>query len=149
MRSDAEIKKDIKAELCASPDVNDTDIAIEVNGGEVTLSGSADSYLSKYRAEIATRRITGVTAVANDISVQPLAGSPTDALAPDYIKHRIEEAFRRLAQVDADRIVVDTEGSEVLLRGEVRSWSERDQAQRSAWSAPGVTNVKNELTVRR
>jgi osmotically-inducible protein OsmY len=43
---------------------------------------------------------------------------------------------------------VDTTGSEVSLRGEVRSWSERDQAQRSAWSAPGVTNVKNELTVR-
>jgi osmotically-inducible protein OsmY len=148
MRSNAEIKKDIEAELRSSPDVNDADIAIQVNGGEVTLSGSVDSYLSKYRAEIATRRIIGVTAVANDIRVAPLAGSPADALAPDNIKHRIEEAFRCLAQVDADRIVVDTEGSEVLLRGEVRSWSERDQAQRSAWSAPGVTAVKNELTVR-
>ena len=215
MRTDIEIETDIKAELRWSPDVNDTDIAIKVNGGEVTLSGFVDSYLSKYRAEIAVRRIKGVTAVANDISVKPLAGSPTDpeiaraavealrtelpvaweqikpvvkdghvslegtvewhyqreraesvvhalngvisvrnsikvrpTLAPDNIKHRIEEAFRRLAQVDADRILVDTAGSEVFLRGEVRSWSERDQAQRSAWSAPGVTNVKNELTVR-
>jgi len=215
MRSDTDIKKDVEAELRWSPDVDDTDIAVKVNGGEVTLSGFADSYLSKYHAEIATRRIKGVTAVANDISVKPLSGIPTDpeiarvavetlkmelpiaweqikpvvkdshvslegtvewhyqreraesavrklagvvsvrnsikirpSLEPDNIKHRIEEAFRRLAQVDADRIVVDTSGSEVFLRGEVRSWSERDQAQRSAWSAPGVTHVKNELTVR-
>ena len=72
---------------------------------------------------------------------QPVAGAGD-------IKHRIEDAFRRIAQVDADRISVDTHGSDVTLRGEVRSWAERDQAQRTAWSAPGVTNVKNELTVR-
>jgi osmotically-inducible protein OsmY len=215
MRSDTDIKKDVEDELRWSPDVKETDIAVKVNDGEVTLSGFADSYLSKYQAEIATRRIKGVTAVANDIAVKPISGLPTDpeiaraavetlktelpiaweqitpvvkqghvslegtvewnfqrdraesairnlsgvisvrnsikirpSLAPDNIKHRIEEAFRRLAQVDADRIVVDTSGSEVFLRGEVRSWSERDQAQRSAWSAPGVTNVKNELTIR-
>jgi osmotically-inducible protein OsmY len=215
MRADTDIKTDVEAELRWSPDVDETDIAVKVNRGEVTLSGFSDSYLSKYQAEIATRRIKGVTAVANDISVKPPTGVPTDpeiaraaveilktelpiaweqikpvvkaghvslegtaewhyqreraesavrnlagvvsvrnsikiqpALAPDNIKHRIEEAFRRLAQVDADRIVVDTSGSEVFLRGEVRSWSEHDQAQRSAWSAPGVTNVKNELTVR-
>lgn len=215
MRADTEIKQDVEAELRWSPDVNDTDIAVKVNGGEVTLSGFVDSYLSKYQAEIATRRIKGVTAVANDIHVKPISGTPTDpeiaraavaalktqlpiaweqikpvikdghvslegtvewhyqreraesavrnlsgvvsvrnsikirpSLEPANIKHRIEESFRRLAQVDADHIVVDTAGSEVVLRGEVRSWSERDQAQRSAWSAPGVTNVKNELTVR-
>jgi len=216
MRSDIDIKRDVEAELRWSPDVDETDIAVKVNGGEVTLSGFADSYLSKYQAEIATRRIKGVTAVANDISVKPLSGAPTDpqiaraaveilrtelpiaweqikptvkqghvslegtvewhyqreraesvvrnlagvvsvrnsikirpsVAAPDNIKHRIEEAFRRLAQVDADRIVVDTSGSEVTLRGEVRSWSEHDQAQRSAWAAPGITNVKNELVVR-
>lgn len=216
MTSDNVIKQDVEAELKWSPDIDDTDIAVKVNAGEVTLSGFVDSYLAKYHAEIATRRIKGVHAVANDIVVRPLSSAPTDpeiaraavealktelpvawedikpvvkdghvglegsvewhyqreraegavralagvvsvrnsikirpaALAPENIKHRIEEAFRRLAQIDADRIVVDTSGSEVSLRGEVRSWSERDQAQRSAWSAPGVTHVKNELTVR-
>ncbi len=216
MTSDIDIKKDVEAELRWSPDIDDTDIAVKVNAGEVTLSGFANSYLSKYHAEIAARRVKGVLAVANDIVVRPLAAVPTDEeiaqavvealkaelpvawefiepvvkdghvglegtvewhyqreraegavralpgvisvrnsikirpaeLAPENIKHRIEEAFRRLAQVDADRIVVDTSGSEVSLRGEVRSWSERDQAQRSAWSAPGVTSVRNELTVR-
>jgi osmotically-inducible protein OsmY len=216
MLSDDDIKKDVEAELRWSPDIDDTDIAVKINDGEVTLSGFVNSYLSKYHAEVAARRIKGVTAVTNDIVVKPLLAVPTDpeiaraavealktelpvawefikpvvkeghvglegtvewhyqreraesairalagvisvrnslkirptALAPENIKHRIEESFRRLAQVDADRIVVDTAGSEVCLRGEVRSWSERDQAQRSAWSAPGVTNVKNELTVR-
>ena len=78
MRPDTEIKTDVEAELRWSPDVNETDIAVKVTKGEVTLSGFADSYLSKYQAEIATRRIKGVTAVANDINVKPLSGAPTD-----------------------------------------------------------------------
>jgi osmotically-inducible protein OsmY len=215
MRTDSDIKRDVEAELRWSPDVDDTDIAIKVNNGEVTLSGFTRNYLEKYRAETTVWRIKGVTAVANDIAVKLLAGAPTDpeiaraavaalkndlpltweqikptvkegrislegtvewhyqreraenamrhlkgvvsvrnsiritpSIAPENIKHRIEDAFRRLAQVDADRITVDTQGSDVTLRGEVRSWSERDQAQQTAWSAPGVSNVKNELTVR-
>lgn len=215
MRPDNEIKRDVDAELRWTPDVDDTDIAVKVTGGEVTLTGFARNYLEKYRAEIAVRRVKGVAAVANDIAVKPLAGSPTDpeiaraavavlkvelpltweriqptvkeghvslagtvewhyqreraenamrhlkgvlgvrnsiriqpSVAPENIKHRIEDAFRRIAQVDADRITVDTLGSDVTLRGEVRSWAERDQAQRTAWAAPGVSNVKNELTIR-
>ena len=215
MRSDSDIKQDVEAELRWSPDVDETDIAVKVHGGEVTLSGFTNNYMEKYQAEITVRRIKGVTAIANDISVRPLAGAPTDpqiaraavealktdlplawdqikptvkegrislegtvewhyqreraesamrrlqgvisvrnsikiqpSLSPDNIKHRIEDAFRRIAQVDADRISVDTQGSDVTLRGEVRSWTEHDQAARTAWSAPGVSNVKNELTVR-
>jgi osmotically-inducible protein OsmY len=215
MRSDSDIKHDVEAELRWSPDLDDTDIAVKVNGGEVTLSGFTSNYMEKYQAEITVRRIKGVAAVANDISVKPLTGAPTDpeiaraavaalkmdlpltwqqikptvkegrislegtvewhyqreraesamrrlqgvvsvrnsikvqpSLSPDNIKHRIEDAFRRIAQVDAERISVDTQGSDVILRGEVRSWAEHDQAARTAWSAPGVSNVKNELTVR-
>lgn len=69
-------------------------------------------------------------------------------VAPDNIKHRIEEAFRRMSAVDAKHISVESSGSEVTLRGEVRSWTERDQAQQTAWSAPGVAYVDNALTVR-
>lgn len=66
------IKTEIEAEL-VSPEVEDADIVVTVNGGDVTLSGFADSYLSKYHAEIATRRIKGVQAVDNDIVVRPLS----------------------------------------------------------------------------
>jgi len=69
-------------------------------------------------------------------------------VAPGDIREKIEQAFRRSAAIDARQVRVDACGSEITLRGEVRSWSERDQAQATAWSAPGVTSVVNELTVR-
>jgi osmotically-inducible protein OsmY len=215
MKSESDIKRDVEAELRWAPDVDDTDIAVKANGGEVTLTGFATSYLQKYHAEIAVRRVKGVSAVANDIQVRTAAAGPTDpalardaltalkmdlpltwekiqisvkdgrisltgnvewhyqreraessmrglagvvsvrnsievktALAPENIQHKIEDAFRRLAQVDAERIKVQTNGSEVTLDGEVRSWAERDQAQQTAWSAPGVMRVINHLSVR-
>lgn len=78
MRSDTDIKRDVEAELRCSPDVNYTEIAAKVHGGEVSLSGFAKNYMEKYQAEITVRRIKGVTAVANDIAVKPLARVPAD-----------------------------------------------------------------------
>jgi len=78
MKSDSDIKRDVEAELKSSPEVGQTDIAVKVSGGEVILTGCARSYFEKYQAEIATRRLKGVAAVANDISVRPLAGMSTD-----------------------------------------------------------------------
>jgi osmotically-inducible protein OsmY len=92
-------------------------------------------------AEIAVRHLHGVVSVQNSIRIKP-------RVAAENIKHRIEDAFRRIAEVDAKHITVDADGSEVTLRGEVRSWTERDHAQQTAWSAPGVTHVNNALTVR-
>jgi osmotically-inducible protein OsmY len=74
MKSDSDIKRTIEAELKLSPEVGRMDIAVKVSGGEVTLTGFARSYFEKYQAEIAARRLKGVAAVANDISVRPLAG---------------------------------------------------------------------------
>jgi len=215
MKSDEEIKRDVEAELRWNPQIDDTDIAVKVNGGEVTLSGFTRTYYEKYQAEQVGRRVKGVAALANDIRVKIAAGGPSDPeiaraaltalrfalpysaeqikptvtdgrvslsgevewqfqreaaetairhldgvvgvtndihirprVAPADIKRRIEEAFRRTAEIDAQHISVDADGSEVTLRGEVRSWAERDQAQHTAWSAPGVSLVRNSLTVR-
>lgn len=87
------------------------------------------------------RRLRGVLSVRNSISLKP-------RVATGEIKHRIEEAFRRSAIIDAQQVMVDALGSEVTLRGEVRSWAERDQAQQTAWAAPGVLTVRNEINVR-
>jgi osmotically-inducible protein OsmY len=78
--------------------------------------------------------------VTNQISLKP-------PVAPHEIRRKIEDAFRRSAEIDASRITVEANGSEVILRGTVRSWAERDEAERAAWAAPGVTRVDNRVTI--
>ncbi len=80
MRSDTDIKRDVEAELKWAPDVSDTDIAVKVTSGVVTLTGYAASYVEKHHAEMAAKRVLGVTAFANDLAVRaPLDGMPTDS----------------------------------------------------------------------
>jgi osmotically-inducible protein OsmY len=86
------------------------------------------------------RRIKGVKGVSNLIQLRPRA-------EPTEIKKKIQEAFKRNAEVDANRIMVETKGSEVVLKGTVRSWIEREEAERVAWSAPGVTKVVDQIAV--
>lgn len=210
-----DIEADVQEELSWSPDVDETDIAIKVNEGVVTLTGFAKSYGEKYQAEQTVKRVAGVRGVANDIQVRlPSGASCTDPelarsvvaavradlgavsdhikvlvhqanvtlegevewhylkerasdavrrcpgvvglanlieikpkVVPQDIKHKIEEAFRRSAEVDAQQISVEAKDGEVTLRGRVRSLAERDEAQYTAWSAPGVKRVRNKITI--
>jgi len=66
---------------------------------------------------------------------------------PSDIQRKIQEAFKRSAELDANRITVEAKGSEVILKGTVRSWMEREEAERVAWSAPGVTHVEDHIVV--
>jgi osmotically-inducible protein OsmY len=108
----------------------------------VTLEGEVEWNYQREYAERAVRWIKGVKGVSNLIRLHPrVAPSPTE------IKQKIEEAFRRSALIDANRVTVETSGGEVVLRGNVRSWAEREEAERAAWLAPGVIRVDNRIVV--
>jgi osmotically-inducible protein OsmY len=115
-------------------------IRVVVKSGWLTLEGDVEWNYQRERAETAVRRVRGVKGVTNSITVKPRA-------APMEIKRKIEEALRRAAEVDASRITVETHGSEVILRGAVRSWAERQEAERAAWWAPGVSKVDNRIII--
>lgn len=215
MKADSDIKRDVEAELSWDPQIDQTDIAVKVNGGALTLSGYARNYFERHQAEQTAKRVAGVSAVANELQVRlshiakttdpEIAREAIAALKSELpvtwdkikvlvdnghvglegkvewhyqreraeaalrringvlslrnhitvvptvtagdIKRKIEEAFKRSAEVDASHVNVDAKGTEVTLSGRVYTWAERDQAQQSAWSAPGVSNVINNLRV--
>ncbi len=115
-------------------------VRVVVRDGWVTLEGSVEWNYQRERAEQVVRRVRGVKGVTNLIELQP-------RVPPVEVKHKIEEAFRRSAELDANRITVETEGGVVTLRGTVRSWAERQEAERVAWATPGVVRVNNLITI--
>ncbi len=216
-RSDSDIKDNVEGELRCNPHVDETDIAVKVAGGIVTLTGYVRNFFHKYGAEDAVKRVAGVIAIANDIQLlAPQSGAVSDpelareavaaikqqlplywqqirpivhqgcvtlegvvdehcqseaaeaavrglagvlcvvnalgltpdaqATQPRYVKRLIEESFQDSGR-DASDVSVEANGTGVTLRGHVRAWAERAQAEQSAWSAPGVKSVRNELTV--
>jgi osmotically-inducible protein OsmY len=139
-RTDAEIAREAVQELESHLFVPSEKIKVVVNNGWVTLEGSVNWQLLKKLAESAVKPLKGVVGITNNIEVRP-------KVSPDKVKGRIEEALKRSAELDARRVSVDAEGSAVKLYGTVRSWSERDEAERAAWSSPGVTNVESHILV--
>jgi osmotically-inducible protein OsmY len=212
-RTDREIQTDVLSELRWDHSIQANEIGVAVKDGVVTLTGTVDTYLKKWKAEEAAHRVHGVVALANDINVRTI-GERTDAdiaaaavhalkwnssvpadkiqvtvdkgwvtlkgdvewqfqkleaeravgglwgvkgvsnliivkpaASPSDLKKKIEDALIRTAQVDASNIAVEVHGGKAILKGRVRSWAERQEAERQAWLAPGIISVDNQITL--
>ena len=139
-RTDTDIAQAAVSALDWSTIVPHGKVAVAVTNGLVTLKGTLEWQYQKDAAWRAVRDLRGVRGVVNSIVVKPRVTTAD-------VRDKIEAAFKRSAEIDARRINVNAADGKVVLSGTVHSWAERQEAERAAWAAPGVTLVEDRLAI--
>lgn len=141
-RIDSDLQREVQSELFACPDVDETDIAVKVTAGTVTLTGYAHSFFDKFAAEDAVKRVRGVTAVANAVEVRPRY--PAAATDPEIARAAVA-ALRRVLPEYGARVIPLVRGGVVTLEG-VLDWNcQRELAERAVSELRGVATVINAI----
>ena len=154
------IAEDIEVVLPGTSKRNDTDIAdavvnalkwhsavrehkinVKVESGIVTLEGEVDWEFQKNSAKMMVENLLGVTGIINNIKIKQKS-------SVSEIKKKIISAFHRSATIDASGVEIEIIGSKAILKGNVRSWAEKEDAENAVWSASGIDRVDNRLEIK-
>jgi len=139
-KTDSEIAQAILYALKWHSCIDEEDIQVTVEDGMVTLDGEVEWAYQRESAGDLVSNLNSVCGVINNIQLK-------QKLTPDDLQQRISAAFLRNATLDASKIHVDVLGRKATLTGQVRSFSEKKNAEDAVWAAPGVLIIENNLEV--
>lgn len=139
-RPDPEIARDIVSQIQDVLPSSWKQIRVLVQNGSVTLEGEVEWHYQRENIESAALGVRGVKTVTNLVEIKAHS-------EPINLKQEIERAFLRSAEINAHRITVEVKGGKIILSGIESSWAEREEAERTAWRAPGVTKVDNRIVI--
>jgi osmotically-inducible protein OsmY len=145
MKTDAQLQKDIIAELTWDPSIKASGIGVEVKNGTVTLAGHVDSYTEKWQAEKAAQRVIGVRGLAVEIDVK-LPGSSTRTDAD--IAASADNVLEWTTYLPRDSVKVKAENGWITLSGEVEWDYQREIARSAVRNLLGVVGVSDTITIR-
>jgi osmotically-inducible protein OsmY len=139
-KTDTEIAEAVVNALKWHTMIPEDKVKVSVEDGNVKLEGEVEWEYQRNQAKTAIENLIGVRFVTNLVAVKP-------KVTPYELQLKINASFLRSANIDAGKISADVSGSKVTLRGKVRSFAEREDAENAVWSAPGITTVENKLVI--